>query len=300
MRLCQFLLFSGCCLSLSSSSAAPLAPPSEKPTASTRTERGAAKDYDEHIRQLQRRLADEELHYVVEAPFVVVGNGSEAEVRRWATGTIRWAVDRLKASYFEREPTRILTIWLLKDKASYERLNQKLFGKKPGTPFGYYSSHDDALVMNISTGGGTLVHEIVHPFVEANFRDCPAWFNEGLGSLYEQCGDREGKITGYTNWRLAGLQRAIRADAVPTFRTLCATSNAEFYHADPGTNYAQARYLCYYLQERGLLRAFYRRFHQNHRRDPSGYASLVAVLGNPDMEEFESDWRKFVLKLKFP
>ena len=23
--------------------------------------------------------------------------------------------------------------------------------------------------MNISTGGGTLVHEIVHPFIEANF-----------------------------------------------------------------------------------------------------------------------------------
>ena len=31
---------------------------------------------------------------------------------------------------------------------------------------------------------------MVHPFVEANFPDCPAWFNEGLGSLYEQCAER--------------------------------------------------------------------------------------------------------------
>ena len=35
--------------------------------------------------------------------------------------------------------------------------------------------------MNISTGGGTLVHEIVHPFIEANFPACPPWLNEGLG-----------------------------------------------------------------------------------------------------------------------
>jgi len=28
-----------------------------------------------------------------------------------------------------------------------------------------------------------LVHEIVHPFMRANFPECPAWFNEGLASL---------------------------------------------------------------------------------------------------------------------
>ena len=27
----------------------------------------------------------------------------------------------------------------------------------------------------------------------------------------------------------------------------------QFYNQDPGTNYSQARYLCYYLQQRGLL-----------------------------------------------
>jgi len=47
------------------------------------------------------------------------------------------------------------------------------------------------------------VHEIVHPFMAANFPDCPAWFNEGLASLYEQSSERDGKIIGLTNWRLA-------------------------------------------------------------------------------------------------
>ena len=31
-----------------------------------------------------------------------------------------------------------------------------------------------------------LVHEMVHPFMDADFPACPAWFNEGLASLYEQ------------------------------------------------------------------------------------------------------------------
>ena len=91
------------------------------------------------------------------------------------------------------------------------------------------------------------MHEIVHPFMATNFPACPAWFNEGLGSLYEQCGDNRGRIHGYTNWRLDGLQRAIRNGRVPAFRTLTATTEHEFYQEDPGTNYGQSRYLCYYL-----------------------------------------------------
>ena len=41
------------------------------------------------------------------------------------------------------------------------------------TPYGYYSAAHRALIMNIATGGGTLVHEIVHPFVRANFPQMP-------------------------------------------------------------------------------------------------------------------------------
>jgi len=35
-------------------------------------------------------------------------------------------------------------------------------------------------------------------------------FNEGLASLYEQSAERDGRIIGQTNWRLRGLQSAIR------------------------------------------------------------------------------------------
>ena len=154
--------------------------------------------------------------------------------------------------------------------------------------------------MNIATGGGTLVHEIVHPFVAANFPRCPAWFNEGLGSLYEQSGEMNGEIHGYTNWRLAGLQKAIRAGKLPSFESLCGTSDTEFYEKDRGTNYAQARYLCYYLQQKGLLQSYYGRFLASRDDDPTGYKTLKAVLRREDMDKFQKEWEAFVMKLRFP
>jgi hypothetical protein len=258
-------------------------------------------DFAAHVERLRERLPHDGFTIVVQRPFVVIGDESPDRVKRHAAHTVGWAVDKLKASYFDGDPEEILDVWLFKDKASYERHAKSLFGRKPSTPYGYYSPADRALVMNISTGGGTLVHEIVHPFMRSNFPACPAWFNEGLGSLYEQSSERDGKIIGLTNWRLAGLQDAIKAKRLPTFDALLTTSDDAFYRRDSaGTNYAQARYLCYYLQEHGLLERFYREFVRNQADDPTGVASLQRVLGEDDLAAFQARWEAFVLGLRFP
>jgi hypothetical protein len=257
-------------------------------------------DFDKHLEQLQKKIPAHDFTVVLAPPFVVIGDESPDTVRHRSENTVQWAVERLKKAYFKQDPRQILDIWLFKDKDSYERNCKRLFGKTPDTPFGYFSQEDGALVMNISTGGGTLVHEIVHPFVAANFPNCPAWFNEGLGSLYEQCGELDGEIHGYTNWRLPRLQEAIRKGKLTPLETLCHTTDTEFYEKDRGTNYAQARYLCYYLQQKGLLKTYYRRFLANRKSDPSGYKTLKAVLERDDMDEFQRQWESYVLKLTFP
>ena len=158
--------------------------------------------------------------------------------------------------------------------------------------------------MNIATGGGTLVHEIVHPFMEANFPDCPPWFNEGLGSLYEQSAERNGAIRGLTNWRLSGLKKVIQSGKLPSFKKLMSMSGKKFYGEHRGRNYsdnyAQSRYLLYYLQEKGLLRKYYREFTANHSADPSGYQTLQKVLGEKDMTAFQKRWVTYVMKLRYP
>jgi len=278
-------------------------PPSDQRAVVSAPEaRRAANDrFIEHIdalRQKGRLLPD--FSVVVEPPFVVIGDAAPGDVRHWADHTVAWAVAHLKQQYFAKDPSEVLEVWLFKNADSYEHHATRLFGAEPTTPFGYYSRDDRALVMNIGTGGGTLVHEIVHPYIEANFPDCPAWFNEGLGSLYEQSAEREGQIIGLTNWRLEGLQQAIAARRLPSFHALTHTSTHEFYELDPGTNYAQARYLLYYLQERGLLAHYYRDFAKRVAEDASGYRSLERVLGEPDMVAFQERWERFVLGLTFP
>jgi Peptidase_C39 like family len=255
--------------------------------------------FAQHILKLRAKLPNAGFAIVLERPFVVIGNEDRETVKRHAEDTVKWAVERLKQDFFTQNPSEIIDIWLFQDATSYEEHAEKLFGSRPSTPYGYYLARHHALVMNIATGGGTLVHEIVHPFIAANFPDCPSWFNEGLASLYEASGERDGHIIGLVNWRLPGLQRALRKGTVPPFKTLCETTTEEFYGRDTGVNYSQARYLCYYLQERGLLIRFYQAFRRNVASDPSGYETLKSILGEQDMTEFQRRWKDFVLALKF-
>jgi hypothetical protein len=271
-------------------------------------------DFAKHVEQLKARikkllpqgaassgagsLSASEFSIVIQAPFVVIGDEPEEAVQQHAEGTVKWAVERLKQDFFPNDPKDILDIWLFRDAASYQKHTRVLFGETPTTPYGYYSSANKALIMNIETGGGTLVHEIVHPFMESNFPACPPWLNEGLGSLYEQCGDVKGHIYGFTNWRLPGLQQAIRSAQVPSFKTLTAMDASAFYSEDRGTNYAQARYLCYYMQEKGVLIKFYQEFHAHQKEDPSGLDTLKKVLAETDMDAFKTRWEKYVLGLR--
>ncbi len=258
-------------------------------------------DYAQHIKELKTKIPDSSFSIVLTKPFVVIGDESASMVKYRAEKTVNWAVDKLKADYFENDPCSIIDIWLFDGEKSYRKYTRQIFNDEPTTPFGYFSDEHNSLIMNIATGGGTLVHEIVHPFIAANFPDCPAWFNEGLASLYEQSSEKNGKICGLTNWRLRGLKEKIKDGTLPTFKELTHTTTFEFYRGSAGgDNYAQARYLCYYLQEKNLLRKFYHEFKSQIKSDPTGYKTLLTVLRIDDINKFENDWQKWILKLTFP
>jgi hypothetical protein len=252
---------------------------------------------------------------LVQKPFVIAGNDTPENLRNTGVAVVKWTVDRLKQDYFDKDPVDIIDIYLYKDKASYDDANKTIFPGAPDTPYGYYSPTHKALVMNISTGGGTLVHEIVHPFMAANFpadgpgRGCPTWFNEGLASLYEQSTDKEGHIWGLPNWRLTDLKTNLNGTAPaaegkpPSFKTLCAMDANTFYGAGKSPNYGTARYLLLYLQEKGVLRQFYKDFVKNYKTDPTGYDTLtktLAALGDKDMDAFRKKWEAWVMTLKYP
>lgn len=279
--------------------------PKPRPMLTSPTSRPARKftdeDYARHIAQLRMKHPKlKGLHFRVEKPFIIAAEGTPAQVKRWAEKTVRWATTKFKKQYFKNDPDKIITIWLFKTPETYKKGATLLSGYAPDTPYGYYEDEKQQMVMNIATGGGTLVHELFHAYIASNYPDCPTWINEGMGSLYEQSGKRNGQIVGFTNWRLAGLQKAIRAKTTVPLKTLTATTTQQFYGRGSGTHYAMARYLCYYLQQKGKLRAFYRDFQKNHATDPTGYQTLVKALGSPDMTRFQASWEAWCLTLRFP
>lgn len=232
-----------------------------------------------------------------EKPFLVIGNEAPDKVRSRGQHVVRWTRDLLLKDFFAKAPEQLEEVWIFKDAPSYVTASRTLFNTEPTTPYGYYLSSRRAMVMNIKPGYGTLTHELVHPFMHANWPDGPAWLNEGLGSLFEFPGERDGHFIGQVNWRLPGLQAALRDRAVPTFHALVHTTTDEFYDDDSGVHYAMARYLCFWLQEKGLLVRFVQRAQALKAEDPTGWKALEEVLGgNP--HAFRKEWEAFVLGLK--
>ncbi len=251
-------------------------------------------DLKAHAKKLEARLAGQGYTVLVEAPFVVIGDEPAARVRSRA-GFVRWVIRLIEQDFFAKQPDKLIEIWLFKNERTYRKGAKKFFDDEPNTPYGYYSSTDNALVMNIGPGAGTLSHELVHPYIEANFPDSPSWFNEGLASLYEQPREREGHMWGTTNWRLPGLQNMIRARSLPTLSALMSTTSEGFYDAEYDS-YAYARFLVQYLQDHGKLREFYKQFVADEK-DRTGQRALSAVLAE-DLASFQAKFEKWALSLR--
>ncbi|HYG74123.1 MAG TPA: DUF1570 domain-containing protein [Planctomycetota bacterium] len=229
-------------------------------------------------------------------PWIVATDLEENEAPRFTQHTIgRYAADIQRQLFTKTPRTEPVKVLLFKDKLSYETWNKKLYNSKPTTPYGYYSRQRKALVMNIATGGGTLLHEMVHAMAEADFGEIPAWLNEGLGSLFEASGrGRGGKVIGVTNWRLTGLQNDLRNNTPVRFSKLLKMSDDEFYGEHSGSNYAASRYLMQWLQEQDKLELFYTRIRD--RKDADALATLRAVFNDKlSIEQIEQacyDWVK--------
>ena len=229
-------------------------------------------------------------------PWLIATDVDRDESDRLVSSTISYYAASIQRQLFTRTVmTRPVKVLLFKDADSYVQWNQKLFSEKPTTPYGYFSRQKHAMVMNIGTGGGTLVHEMVHAMAEADFPNIPAWLNEGLGSLYEACSrDSSGKVIGVTNWRLKGLLADLEKGTAVHYKDVIGIADSDFYGKRSGANYASMRYLMQWLQEQGKLETFYTRIRD--AKDATPQASLRAVFDDKltidEIEEKVYAWAK--------
>lgn len=250
------------------------------------------------LQQWRPRFAEAGLGYLVAGPFVVAGDGTPEQLAHYRDQTILAAARALRATFFETSLKEPVVICLFESEEPYKRLAKKWFDQDDVPHYGFYRHADRVMFMNVATGTGTLVHELTHALIAPDFPAVPSWFNEGLASLYEQCSLDGDAITGLPNWRLPALQKAIRQNTLRPLKELI--EDPDFYRHDlVGINYAEARYLMFYLQQKKLLRAYYRRFRDGAAADPTGMKSLEATIAPQSLEEFEKRWRAAVLQLRF-
>lgn len=244
---------------------------------------------------LRKRL-DDKFAILVRPPFVIAGNTSAEDLEHMARWSVLRPAEAMWAGYFEKRPDKVITVLLFKGDKAYRSWAGSLFGDKDLPHFGYYRPRERALVMNIDTGTGTLVHELTHALIVYDFPEVPTWFNEGLASLHEQCTVGEREITGLPNWRLPALQEAIAKGTLRPLREL--VTRRDFYGAGQGLNYAQARYFCLYAQRAGKLTELYRKLRSAGQAEGADVKAIEAVMGKP-IQAVEKEMIELVKGLRF-
>lgn len=247
-------------------------------------------------KRLEERLGNS-FEVVVHPPFVIAGDRSADQLEAYYRDIIQPVARALWTSYFDRQPDQPISIVLLSDEQAFRQQARNLDSREGGAYYGYFLREDRRLVVNLSTGDGTLAHELTHALSLYDFPDMPEWFDEGLAALHEESDFSEDglQLKGLHNWRLTLLREALQRKHAPSLVWL--VRNHSFRGEGEGLNYALVRYFCMYLQHRDLLTHFYRKFRSNVARDPEGLQTLMALLDVESAADIERDFYKWLLEI---
>jgi hypothetical protein len=102
-------------------------------------------------------------------------------------------------------------------------------------------------------------------------------------------------LVGLTNWRLYYLLEALKHDRLHSLESFVRSGMVR--GGNEAVDYAQARYLCLYLQHQGLLEPFYRKFRNTAEADPMGEVALCGLLQVSALGEADADFRMWISRL---
>jgi hypothetical protein len=242
--------------------------------------------------ELQGRLPTD-WNVLVREPFVLAGDCSSDALNQYHRDTIAPTSRALSIQYFDSAPPWPVVIILCSSDESYRECHRCLNERDRSEYAGIYSRSDHRIIANISTGDGTLAHELTHALAHADFPNMPEWLDEGLASLNEECEFSEDglRLVGLPNWRGSVLQSSLREDE---WQPIAEMASGAFAADDASVDYAQARYLCLFLQQRNLLEAFYRKCRAHAQTDRDGMRSLCELMGTDDPLVIDSQFRKWL------
>lgn len=105
-----------------------------------------------------------------------------AEIARFADAFIK-IVNR---DFFKADFDYPIRVLVLEDRATFKEFLRRQFRDNDPPDFGIYLSGQKLFATYEGSGLGTFAHEIMHPLVERNLPDHPAWATEGIPTFFEK------------------------------------------------------------------------------------------------------------------
>ncbi|MCH9654427.1 MAG: hypothetical protein K0U86_16090 [Planctomycetes bacterium] len=238
------------------------------------------------------------INVLVIAPYVVMGDYETKTLEALYQKTILPVQHALSISYFDTQPDQPITIIALSSQKRYQQVAYDLDQRKTGSYYGYFQSDQMRIVLNLTTGSGTLGHELTHALAQIDFPAMPEWFDEGLASLHEQCefSEEGNQLLGTDNWRSQLLLSALERQYLPELNALVQQTGIR--KEQEALTYAHARYFCLYLQQKKLLSPFYRKLRTNQQFDQTGMRTLQQLLNVDDLSEVDADFHKWLSEFR--
>ena len=149
-----------------------------------------------------------------------------------------------------------------------------------------------------------VVHELTHAlhFADQSARrqPHPIWLVEGLGALFESSRVVDDRLLPIHSARLTAVQQALARGRTIPWRTIMEMDQPRFMEV-AGLAYAQARYMLFYMWEKGFLKRFYDEYTTTaaFQSDRSALEAFEVVFGRP-IDEVERDWKQWIQTRQAP
>jgi hypothetical protein len=156
--------------------------------------------------------------------------------------------------------------------------------------WGFYMPDKRTAIANVGASIGNLRHELVHPLLGDDYPTIPAWLNEGIASLYGSAKLGKHGFTFLVNYRLKDLQKALKADTLPSLTELANSTPLDMHGPSAMMFYAYSRYVLLFVDKQGKLSELYAELRGAERKK---HAAILAKYVD------EKAFRAWARKLRY-
>jgi hypothetical protein len=197
-------------------------------------------------------------------------------------------VDHVRRNFFNADRGYPIRVFICQDESKFVQFMHHDLEIQDPSDYGIYLFSGKLLATYEDSGLGTFAHEAMHPLLEENLPDSPAWAVEGVPTFFE-------KFYGY--WKgeqlvlYWGFQNPWRIRELGLELTQLDLKRIVSENGRPEQSESKLRMAAVFLWEQGRLKRFLRLVEANNRL---GYPTYFeAAMGMP-MEKITPIWQSYL------